>query len=35
VALTDKAIRERNIANGTKGSQEDKMDALSIITAII
>ncbi len=34
VALTDKAIRERNIANGTKGSQKDKMDALSIVTSI-
>lgn len=34
VALTDKAIRERNTADGTTGSQKDKLDAMSISTLI-
>ncbi len=34
VALTDKAIRERNAAKGTTGSQKDEWGVLSIATAI-
>jgi hypothetical protein len=34
VALTDKAMREKNTADGTTGSQAEQMDALSIAAAI-
>ena len=34
VALTDKAIRENNTANGTKGSKGDQIDALSMTVMI-
>ncbi len=34
VALTDKAIREKNTANGTTGTPLEQMDAFSMVTAI-
>ena len=34
VAITDKAMRENNTVNGTKGTEKDKLDAWSMTTAI-
>ena len=34
VAITDQAMRENNTVNGTKGSEGEQLDAMSIITTI-